>query len=132
MQVLLNKLAVYCKKWNITVNADKTNAMVFKCSSRPEDFEIYYDNVRFEIVDTFTYSEVSLSSNGSFYKTQKLLSEQASKALYSLNSLFDKGSLCIEDKLKLFDALVLPTMTYFCEVWEFHKSQEIEKVHLKF
>ena len=49
-----------------------------------------------------------------------------------MNSLFDKTSLCIEDKIKLFDALVLPILNYGCEVWGFHDSQDIEKVHLRF
>lgn len=132
LQILLNKLAVYCKKWNITVNTEKTKAMLFKCSNRPEVFDIFYDNVRLEAVDSFIYLGVCLSSNGSFYKAQRQLADQASKALYSLKSLFDKSSLIIEDKLKLFDALVLPIMNYASEVWGFHNSLEIEKVHLRF
>ena len=44
----------------------------------------------------------------------------------------DKCYIRIEDKLKLFDALVLPLLNYSCEVWGFHSSQIIEKVHLKF
>ena len=78
------------------------------------------------------YTSTPVSSSGSFYKAQKHLSEQASKALYSLNCLFDKTSLCTEDKIKLFDALVLPILNYGCEVWGFHDSQDIEKVHLRF
>ena len=132
LQELLNKLSSYCKKWNIMVNTDKTKAMLFKSSNRPESFDIFYDNVRLENVDSFIYLGVCLSSNGSFHKAQKHLFEQASKALYSLNSVFDKCHMCIEDKLKLFDALVLPILNYSCEVWGFHSSQEIEKVHLKF
>ena len=80
-------------------------------------------------MDTFIYLGVNLSCNTSFYKAPKHLSGQASKALYSLNSLFDSTCLCIQDKLKLFDALVLPMMNYGSEVWGFHKSQAIERVH---
>ena len=132
LQILLNKLSSYCKKWNIFVNTDKTKAMLFKPSNRPLQFEIFYDGTQLEIVDSFIYLGVRLSSNGSFFKAQKHLSEQASKALYSLNSLFDKTCLCIEDKLRLFDALILPIMNYGCEVWGFHDSQDVEKVHIRF
>ena len=83
-------------------------------------------------MDTFIYLGVNLSSNASFYKAQKHLSGQASKTLYSLNSIFDSTCLCIQDKLKLFDALVLPIMNYGSEVWGFHKSQDIERAHLRF
>ena len=60
------------------------------------------------------------------------MSEQASRALYSLNGVFDSSHLCIQDKLKLFDALVSPIMNYGSEVWGFHNSQDIERVHLRF
>ena len=89
LQLLLNKLASYCKKWNIFVNTDKTKAMLFKPSNRPLLFEVFYDGTQLEIVNSFIYLGIGLSTNGSFYKAQKHLSEQASKALYSLNSLFD-------------------------------------------
>ena len=35
LQSPLNKISVYCKKWNITVNVNKTKVMLFKCSNRP-------------------------------------------------------------------------------------------------
>ena len=106
--------------------------MVCRCSNRSEHIDIYYDNERLEVVDTFIYLGVNLSSNASLYKAQKHLSEQASRALYSLNSLFESTHLGIQDKLKLFDALVSPIMNYGSEVWGFHNSQDIERVHLRF
>ena len=72
LQELLNKLSSYCKKWNIMVNTDKTKAMLFKSSNRPESFDIFYDNVRLENVDSFIYLGVCLSSNGSFHKAQNI------------------------------------------------------------
>ena len=35
LQILLNKLSMYCKKWNVTVNVDKTVAVAFKVGNRP-------------------------------------------------------------------------------------------------
>jgi hypothetical protein len=42
--------------------------------------------------------------------------------------------LCIpvDLQLKLFDSIVLPILTYSCEVWGFENCAEIEKVHLRF
>ena len=51
-----------------------------------------------------------------FFKLQKSLAEQANKALFSLNKLFDKVSLNITEKLKLFDSVVLPILNYGCEI----------------
>lgn len=132
LQILLNKLYNYCRKWGIEVNSDKTVVMVFRQGNRPSNISLKYDNKILKQVKTFTYLGVTLSSNGSFYQAQKSLSAQALKALYSLNSLFDNVNLDIEDKLKLFNSMVLPILCYGSEIWGFHKSPDIERVYLKF
>ena len=132
LQNMLNKLHIYCKKWNITVNADKTKVMLFTLSTRPEQFDVYYDDILLENVRNFIYLGVNISSNGKFFQAQKHLSDQASKALFALSKIFDSRMLCIEDKIKLFDALVQPILMYGCEIWGFHKANDIEKVHLNF
>lgn len=133
LQLLLNQLYDYCMKWGITVNIEKTVVMVFKSGNRHENIQIYYNNSLLKNVQTFTYFGVTLSSNGNFYQAQKALSNQALKALFSLNSLFDKVSLDVTEKLKLFDYMILPNiLSYGSEIWGFHKAPDIEKIHLKF
>ena len=44
LQILLDKLHVYCNKWGIHVNVDQTVAMTFKQGTRPDTLEFYYDN----------------------------------------------------------------------------------------
>ena len=100
LQLLLNKLKVYCKKWNITVNINKTKAMLFKCSNRPEQFELFYDGLIIEAVRNFIYLGVNVSCNGKFFNAQKHLSEQASKALFALSNVFNNNTLFVQDKLK--------------------------------
>ena len=87
LQILLNKLYVYCKKWNLTVNTGKTKVMLFKLCNRHEQFNIFYDEVQLEVVNTFIYLGVNVSSNGKFYQAQKHLSEQALKAMLALKKV---------------------------------------------
>ena len=112
LQILLNKLYIYCKKWNLTVNTGKTKVMLFKLTNRYEHFNIFYNDEPLEIVKTFIYLGVNVSSNGKFYQAQKHLSEQALKALFALKKVFDSTVLCVKDKLKLFDSLVQPILMY--------------------
>ena len=132
LQYMLNKLCIYCKKWNIIVNTDKTKIMVFKLSLRPIPLNIYFDEILLESVNNFIYLGVNVSSNGKFFQVQKHLSEQATKAMFALKNLFDNKLLCIEDKLKLFDSLVQPILMYGSEIWGFHKADDVEKVHVRF
>lgn len=128
LQSLLDKLYIYCRNWGITVNTNKTVVMLCKNGNRIENFNVYYNNERLDIVKNF----VTLSSNGKFFQAQKALAKQASRALFSLNSLFDKVDLNSADKLKLFDSMVLPILNYGSEIWGFHKAPDIEQIHVKF
>ena len=133
LQTLLNKLYDYCSEWGLSVNIDKTKVMVFnKNNGQNQNVIIKYAGVNLEVTQKFTYLGVTLSSNGNFYKTQKTLSEQASRALYSLNRLFDHISFKVKDKIRLFDAMIVPILMYGCESWGFHESPDIEKIHIKF
>ena len=132
LQYMLNKLCIYCKKWNIIVNTDKTKIMVFKLSLRPIPLNIYFDEILLESVNNFIYLGVNVSSNGKFFQAQKHLSEQATKAMFALKNLFDNKLLCIEDKLKLFDSLVQPILMYGSEIWGFHKADDVKKAHVRF
>ena len=67
-----------------------------------------------------------------FLQTQTALGEQARKAMFSLFSLFDMVSLNASEKLKMFDSMISPILNYGSEIWGFHKSVDIERLHLKF
>ena len=93
---------------------------------------MYFDEILLENVRQFIYLGVNISSNGKFLQAQKHLTEQASKALFALSNIFDSTMLCIGVKIKLFESLVQPILMYGCEIWGFHKADDIEKVHVKF
>ncbi|MCG8046840.1 MAG: reverse transcriptase family protein, partial [Candidatus Thiodiazotropha endolucinida] len=132
LQILLNKLNEYCRNWGISVNVDKTVSMTFKTGNRAETYNFYYNNEILTKVNKFTYLGVTLSSNGKFYQAQKSLSEQATKALFSLNSLFQKVNLDLTEKIKLFDSMIMPVLMYGGETWGFHTAPDVERIHLKF
>ena len=75
---------------------------------------------------------VTLSCNGSFYQAQKAVSEQGSRALFSLYALVDKIEFDISDKLKLFDSMISPILNYGSEIWGFLKHQILKKSILDF
>ena len=106
--------------------------MLFKCSNRPENIEVLYDGSILENVRNFIYLGVNVSCNGNFFQAQKHLSEQASKALYALSNILNDDVLLVQDKLKLFDSIILPILMYGSEIWGFCRSDDIEKVHLRF
>jgi hypothetical protein len=71
LQHLLDKLFIYCRKWNIEVNTDKTKVVVFRNSWRLVNDHFFYDNMELKIVDYYVYLGMSLHFNGKFLQTEK-------------------------------------------------------------
>ena len=105
LQTMLNILSIYCKNGMLQRISTK-KVMLLKISSRPAQFEVLYDGLVLENVRNFIYLCVKFSCTGKFYLAQEHLSEQASKAFNSLSNLFTNSVLCVQDKIRVFDALI--------------------------
>ena len=58
---------------------------------------------------------------------------QELNAIITLNKyLYKFKSLKVSNALELFDRLIAPILNYSSEVWGFHKSHDVETVHLPF
>ena len=134
MQNNSNILEMYCKKWNSTVNTNKTKVMIFQKRGRiSQQYKWYYNGVELEFTNAYSYLGIVFTPNGNFIKAQTKLAEQASKAMFSLFKYISKfRNLSVAILLKLFDKLIVPILCYSCEVWGFNKAKDIERVHLKF
>ena len=62
LQECLNRLSLYCRKWGLEVNIDKTKTMVFGNKFVPETF--YYDGMPLTQEKEFLYLGFLLSYNG--------------------------------------------------------------------
>lgn len=85
-----------------------------------------------EVVHCFKYLGITMNHDGSFKNAIEELYEQASRAMYSLLCKCRTLELPVNVAVDLFDKLVSPVMRYSCEVWGFEKTDELEKLHLKF
>ena len=75
LQYLLDKLFIYCRKWNIEVNTDKTKVVVFRNSWRPVNDPFFYDNMELQNV----YLGMLFYYNGKFMQAEKRLSQQGAR-----------------------------------------------------
>ncbi len=131
LQQGLDVLYEYCQHWKLELNTDKTKVVVFRAGGRLSRLDSWsYNDTPLDIVNCFTYLGINLFYTGSFAKTQLTLAKQGRKAIFSLKKMVKQFSgldplvLC-----DLFDKMVLPILTYGCEVWGFHPSDAIERVH---
>ena len=79
-----------------------------------------------------TIWEYFFNFNNNFLNAKKKLVEQAQKALYSVYYKIRNMNIPLDLQLKIVDTLVSSILLYACEVIEFDKNDNIEKVHLQF
>ena len=73
------------------VNIDKTKVLVFRNGGYLRRYEKwFYGDTQLGVATYYKYLGLVISSRMSWYVCQKTLSEQASKALYSLKSNLNK------------------------------------------
>ena len=132
LQNLLNVFVDYCDKWQLKINTDKTKVLIFSKGRIPNNLKFFMRNTELEIVKDYKYLGVYFARSGSFLRTRKYLSEQATKAMYGILKKCRQNSLNIECQLELFDKIVLPILLYGSEVWGFENFDILERVHLRF
>ena len=129
----LNALYKYCQSWKLSVNTSKTKVLIFsRGKARKQPPEFFYGGSKVELVSDYTYLGVTFNYNGSFTLAKKRLLDQAQKAMYGLIGKCRKLNLPFDVCLELFDRLIVPILTYGCEVWGFENLDVIEKLHVKF
>ncbi|KAI3382690.1 hypothetical protein SNEBB_010922 [Seison nebaliae] len=129
----LVELYNYCERWKLQVNCSKTKIVVFgKGKTRPNKYNFKFDTMNINVESQYKYLGVILNYNGKFRQAQLDLKNRANKAMYSLIGLCRKHELPVDLQLQLFDSMVLPILTYGCEVWGDNQIKEMEALHLKY
>lgn len=131
LQCALNEFSIYCTKWKLNVNVEKTKILIFSKGPLAKR-HFYYNESIIENVKEFKYLGIVFSRSGSFCKAKKHLCEQAQKAMYGVIRKIRQFNLPISCQFDLFDKVVLPVLIYGCEVWGYENLQVVERIHLKF
>ena len=131
LQSILNDIELYCGIWGLNINTAKTKAMIFE-KGRHTTCDLFLNNVKLEVVNSFKYLGIHFFKNGNWFRTQKRLAQHASFALHNLFSVFKQIDIPVSEKCKLFDTLVGSILNYCSEIWGTHQAKDIEVIHNKF
>ena len=133
LQKQIDELYKFCQKWKLKVNLDKSKVLVFRKGTRLPRPQWKYGNFLLTVTNKIPYLGVMLTNNGLFAQAQKTLAEQANKGIFSLNSRLARfNNMKPPVVMDLFDKYISPILNYGSEVWGFHKSPDVEQVHLCF
>ena len=118
MKNILKALDLYCQQWKLEVNSSKTKVVVFSRGKINYDtYNFMFKEESIEATSEYKYLGMLFNYNGRFRNGQLELKNRASRAMYSLIGKCRKHDLPIDLQLELFNIIVMPVMTYACEIW---------------
>ena len=138
LQKQLDILAEFCARRGLTVNVKKTKTMVFEhANCKPSAPAFLYAGEPVEQVNEFKYLGALMHATKGLTPAIDYLHQAARRAMFGLYRRCQQ--LHIHDpalKLKLFDTLVKPILSYCCEVWSIWGSKSsldnLERIELSF
>ena len=118
----LRNLEIYCQRWHLRVNIDKTKCMIFSTSpiayDRISNFTFNGEHLLF--VTTYKYLGIEFQQNGRFTTAIKNRILKAQAALFTIQRVCStSGSQfpSIELITALFHAKIIPILTYGSSIW---------------
>lgn len=125
LQRSFNKLATWATKNGLEINEKKTAHMVFRNGGRIKttDF-ITYGERTLTTVKSFKYLGLTLQTTGRTYTLH--VKDRAIAASRAINDVKYPQAISLETAMRLFNAKVLPVITYGIEqIWEDLKKKEL-------
>lgn len=127
LQEMLKVLNRYANRKRLTVNVDKSKVMRFAPGSRVSNVRWTYNGEQLEEVRTFKYLGYVFQINGgSSSHVQEMVSaaKRSVSQTWSIAQRKFTNNFAIRDQM--FRSIVLPTMTYACEITGFAEHKDIE------
>ena len=106
--------------------------MIFSRGKNRKAIPIFVNDSPIERVDNVCYLGVSFQYNNTFQLAIKHNIDKAKKALFKMLVETSDYHIAIGTKLHMFDSMILPILTYGCEVWGYEYLEQIEVYHRYF
>ena len=133
LQVMIDCVDTWCKKWRMTVNVDKTNVVHFRhrnTNLTTSDFKI--GNRQLKKVKEYKYLGIILDEFLSYSATVELLSGSANRALGAVINKFQNfKNSGYKIFTKLFHTNVCSILDYSSGIWGYKNFNACDKVQLR-
>ena len=117
LQNLLDTINGFCTNWIMTVNTGKSKYITFPRKNKKNKKNI------FTIGDNpLDHLGVDISASRSMKTSMDTLSTKANKAKYALNNIAKFKRIPVKTAIRLFDAIILPILTYGSEIWALNST----------
>ena len=132
LQSGLNILDDFCCRWNLIVNCDKTEILIFQKTKPPTPPVFVYRGTELPHTGQFKYLGIMFDGEGKCDMCIETLCGQARKATMALRQRFRAYEFTPHEKYGLYLQLVEPILSYGSEVWGYERAPDMEILHRKF
>ena len=132
LQMALDAAHEYCETWGLSVNSNKTKVMIFSKGRIRIKPSLNFGGNELEVVDEYVYLGTTFSSNGSMKAAVEKQILQANRALFKLQTIASSMKLPLDTQCELYDRMIVPILTYGCEIWGTKWINRIELFHRRF
>jgi hypothetical protein len=128
LQKMIDRLALYCDKWNLVLNLNKSKVMVFRNGGRYARAERWWYKGRpVEVVNSYKYLGISLTPSLSL---DMHFTSKVSDAKFAINSVWrefiGRQQVPYDAKLKVFHSVSKAVVCYGAQVWGFSAYERLE------
>ena len=119
LQKLIDTLESVCDEWGLEVNLKKTAVMVFNRSGRllRDSHGFIYKSTPIPPTKTYCYLGITFTLTEGLIAAHQNLRVKGLRAYFSLKNTIDITKISKRALLKLFDALVVPILSYGSSIW---------------
>lgn len=130
MQQSMNCFSNACKSFGLTISTKKTEVLHQPAPQKPYvEPVITVEGEPLKTVDKFTYLGSTLSRSVNIDDEVEMRIAKASSAFGRLReSVWERRGIKLATKLKVYRAVVLPTLLYACETWTVY-ARHAKKLH---
>ena len=123
-----------CDNFQLTISTKKTEVVHQPAPGKPySEPTITVNGQKLQVVDKFTYLGSTLSRAVHIYDEVTARTAKASVAFGRLRTnVWERNGIRLDTKLKVYKAVVLPTLLYACETWTVYQrhAKKLNHFHL--
>ena len=135
LQAVVNKFSEAANKFGLTISLSKTEAFFQTApATSPQQPCITIDGTQLKNVESFKYLGSTISSDGTLDREITARIQKASHAFgRPRTKVLQHKGICLSTKLKVYTAIVLPSMLYGCEIWTVYRRhlRKLEQFHAR-
>ena len=134
MQGAVDRMSKACDNFQLTISTKKTEVVHQPAPGKPySEPTITVNGQKLQVVDKFTYLGSTLSRAVHIDDEVTARAAKASVAFGRLRTnVWERNGIRLDTKLKVYKAVVLPTLLYACETWTVYQrhAKKLNHFHL--